>query len=103
MPADLVRNDPSQTVPASNATVDAIHSFAAVINGGAETLEYSPASEGAFKQATIKYAAELRAAAQEYTARTSPKLEYIRTAAEDATRVGDEGAGSLNAVDVTIA
>lgn len=103
MPANLVRNDPSQTVPASNATVDAIHSFAAVINGAAEALVSSDAAEGAFKSATDKYAAELRGAAQEYTARTSPKLEYIRTAAEDATRVGDEGAGSLNAIDVTVA
>ena len=59
--ADLVRNDPTQTIPASNALVDTIESFNQTVRAAAEQISNSRATEGAVQQASVAAAEALRA------------------------------------------
>lgn len=101
MPANFIQNDPTQTIPASNATVDAVNSFKQIIFGVAENISNSTASKGLFKDASVSAAEAIRAEAQRFTAATEPRFEAIRAAAEDATRVSEDGAGSVGSIDTT--
>lgn len=101
MPANFIQNDPTQTIPASNATVDAVNSFKQIINGVADTIINSGASKGQFKVASVNAADAIRAEAQRFANATEPRFEAIRAAAEDATRVSEEGAGSVGSIDTT--
>ena len=51
--ADLVRNDPTQTIPASNTLVDTIESFNQTIKAAAEEISNSKATEGCVQQASV--------------------------------------------------
>lgn len=100
--ADLVRNDPTQTIPASNALVDTIESFNQTVRAAAEEISNSKATEGSVQEASVAAAEALRAEADRYTAATQPKLESIRTSAESQTRVAEDGGSSVNAIDTAI-
>ena len=101
MPANFIQNDPTQTIPASNATVDAVNAFNKIINGVADTITNSGASKGRFKEASIVAADAIRAESERFTAATEPRFAAIRAAAEDATRVSEEGAGSVQSIDTS--
>ena len=101
MPANFIQNDPTQTIPASNATVDAVNSFKQIINGVADTITNSGASKGQFKVASETAAEAIRAEAQRFADATEPRFAAIRAAAEDDTRVSEEGAGSVGSIDTT--
>lgn len=100
--ADLVRNDPTQTIPASNALVDTIESFNQTVRAAAEEISNSKATEGCVQQASVAAAEALRGEADRYTAATQPKLESIRTSAESQTRVAEDGGSSVNTIDTAI-
>lgn len=101
MPANFIQNDPTQTIPASNATVDAVNSFKQIIEGVADTITNSGASKGQFKVASVNAADAIRAEANRFANATEPRFAAIRAAAEDATRVSEEGAGSVGSIDTT--
>lgn len=102
MPANKIENDPVQTIPASNGTVDSINSFNGVSRANADVINNSPAAVGAFKVALDEASEALRAESARFSAATEPRCSAIRAAAEDATRVAEDGAGSCRSIDVTI-
>lgn len=101
MPANFIQNDPTQTIPASNATVDAVNAFNQIIKGVAETITNSGAAKGLFKEASVNAADAINGEAKRFADATEPRFAAIRAAAEDATRVSEEGAGSVGSIDTT--
>lgn len=102
MPAEKLYNDPVKTIPASNATVDSINSFNGISRANADVINNSPAAIGEFKTALDGVAEELRNESTRFSNATEPRCSAIRGAAEDATRVSEDGAGSCRSIDPTI-
>lgn len=98
--ANLLFNDPTQTVPAAAAAQDDLEAFRQATRNFAELAQTTMAAQGAAKQALVASAGRVRDAGERYYAMAEPRIASIRASAEDSTRVGDEGANALNAVDV---
>lgn len=99
--AQLLRNDPSQSIPASNAALENIERFKRESMNFAELAATSNGMEGATDHAMNNAGQRVLEATQRFKAATDPRIEAIRQGAEDATRTGDEGQSALAGVDVS--
>lgn len=102
MAANLVRNDPEQTINASNVCIDKVEAFRQTIQAVATEISSSAATEGDFQIASMRAAEDLNNEVTRYTQATNPRLESIRLAAEDATRLSEEGSSVVSSIDTTI-
>lgn len=98
--ANLLHNDPTQTVPAANAAMEDLHSFRAATRQFAELAASTTALTGQAKTALMNSGQRVNEAGERYFSIAEPRIESIRQSAEDATRVGDEGATALNGTDI---
>lgn len=98
--ANKLHNDPAQTIPASNAALDDVESFHRATVNFQNLTSSSMAMIGAAGTSMANAGARVAETGTRFKATQDPRIEAIRQGAEDATRVGDEGASALNATDI---
>lgn len=98
--ANKLHNDPAQTIPASNAALDDVASFFKATQNFSNLTATSPAMVGATDTAMVNAGQRVLEAGSRFKSNQDPRIEAIRQGAEDATRVGDEGASALNGTDI---
>lgn len=98
--ANLLHNDPSQTIPAANANAENINSFLRSARGFENVTASSTALTGASQMALLGSGQRVGEAGQRFHGIATPRNDAILQSAQDATRVGDEGASALNATDI---
>lgn len=98
--ANKLHNDPAQTVPASNASLDDVGSFFKATQNFMNLTASSGAMVGAAGTAMVGAGQRVAETGSRFKSTQDPRIEAIRQGAEDATRVGDEGATALNGTDI---
>lgn len=101
--AGLLRNDPSQSIPASNHAHEKLEQFKTTAQNFAELAATGNGMEGATATAMTNAGSNVLGATQRFNSVNVPRVEAVRRGAEATTRTAEEGAGSLNGVDVNFA